>query len=309
MTDVRIDVPLVRRLVAAQFPAWADLPVVRVEPGGWDNRTFRLGTELLVRLPSAQAYAAQVRKEQEWLPRLAPHLPLPIPVPLGRGTPGEGFPWPWSVHRWLDGEDAAAAPVADRVALATDLAAFLTALQDVDPAGGPPAGPHTWLRGAPLTGYDAQTRQAIEVLGDTIDGAAAAAVWADALSTSWDRPPRWFHGDVAAGNLLVRDGRLAAVLDFGTCGVGDPACDLVIAWTLLDGDSREAFRAGLDVDDGTWARGRGWALWKSLIVHAGLIGTNAVEQRGAAATLAAVLGPTERRPASAVGAAGGRAED
>ncbi|WP_222194343.1 aminoglycoside phosphotransferase family protein [Modestobacter italicus] len=284
-----IDAALVRRLLAAQFPAWAGLPVEPVEPGGWDNRTFRLGAEMLVRLPSAEPYATQVRKEQQWLPRLATHLPLPIPVPLGQGTPGDGFPWPWSVYRWLDGEDAAAAPVADPVTFAADLAGFLTALQDVDPTGGPPAGPQSWLRGGPLTGYDAQTREAIEVLGDAIDGAAAAALWADALSTSWDRPPRWFHGDVAAGNLLVRDGRLAAVLDFGTCGVGDPACDLVIAWTLFGGESRAAFRAGLALDDDTWARGRGWALWKALIVRAGLVGTNAVEQRGAAATLAAVL--------------------
>ncbi|MCZ2821967.1 aminoglycoside phosphotransferase family protein [Modestobacter sp. VKM Ac-2977] len=289
MTTAHIDVPLVRRLVAAQFPEWADLPVVPVEPGGWDNRTFRLGAELLVRLPSAAAYAVQVAKEQEWLPRLAPQLPLPVPVPRGQGSPGAGFPWPWSVYRWLDGTDASGTPVGDLSTFATDLAGFLTALQLVDTAGGPPAGPHSWFRGAPLTHYAGETHAAIEALGGSIDGAAATAVWAAAASTSWDRPPRWFHGDVAAGNLVVRDGRLAAVLDFGTCGVGDPACDLVIAWTFFTDRSRAAFRAGLDLDDGTWLRARGWALWKALVVRAGLAGTNAAEQHRADAVLAAVL--------------------
>ncbi|MCZ2838387.1 aminoglycoside phosphotransferase family protein [Modestobacter sp. VKM Ac-2985] len=289
MTTPRIDVPLVRRLVASQFPEWAHLPVVPVEPGGWDNRTFRLGAEMLVRLPSAEPYAAQVVKEQTWLPHLAPRLPLPVPVPLGQGAPGAGFPWPWSVYRWSEGADASAAPVDDLTTFATELAGFLTALQLVDPTDGPPAGPHSWFRGAPLSHYAAETHAAIEALGDAIDGRAATAVWSAATATSWDRPPRWFHGDVAAGNLLVRDGRLAAVLDFGTCGVGDPACDLVVAWTLFSGRSRAAFRAGLDLDAGTWARGRGWALWKALIVCAGAAETDAVQRQRAGAVLAAVL--------------------
>ena len=261
-----LDERLVRRLVAAQFPQWAHLPVTRVEPGGWDNRTFRLGAGLLVRLPSAGEYAEAVAKEQRWLPVLAPQLPQPVPVPLAAGTPGEGFPWPWSVYRWLDGADAATAPVRDLTALATDLAAFLRALQAVDPAGGPAPGRHNWFRGAPLAHYDDETRQALAVLGDAVDGRAATSVWDTALSTTWPHAPRWFHGDVAVGNLLVRDGRLAGVIDFGTCGVGDPACDLVIAWTLFHGASRTAFREGLDLDDDTWDRARGWALWKALVV-------------------------------------------
>ncbi|MCZ2827936.1 aminoglycoside phosphotransferase family protein [Modestobacter sp. VKM Ac-2986] len=266
MQPTALDEALVRRLIAAQFPRWDDLPVARVEPGGWDNRTFRLGPDMLVRLPSAAEYAEAVAKEQRWLPVLAPHLPLPVPVPLAHGTPGAGLPWPWSVYRWLDGEDAARSPVRDLAALATDLAAFLRALQAIDPAGGPAPGVHNWFRGAPLTHYDDETRQALDVLGDTVDRRAAARVWDTALSTSWRGPPRWFHGDVAVGNLLVRDGRLAGVVDFGTCGVGDPACDLVIAWTLFGGPSRTAFREGLDLDDDTWDRARGWALWKALVV-------------------------------------------
>jgi aminoglycoside phosphotransferase (APT) family kinase protein len=274
-----LDEHLVRRLVAAQFPQWAHLSVTRVEPGGWDNRTFRLGPDLLVRLPSAAEYAEAVAKEQRWLPVLAPQLPQPVPVPLAAGAPGEGLPWPWSVYRWLDGQDAATAPVQDLTALAVDLAAFLRALQAVDPSDGPAPGRHNWYRGAPLAHYDDETRQALAVLGDVVDVRAATKVWETALSTTWPHAPRWFHGDVAVGNLLVRGDRLAGVVDFGTCGVGDPACDLVIAWTLLDRPARTAFRDGLDLDDDTWDRARGWALWKALIVRAGLVGTTAVEQR------------------------------
>jgi aminoglycoside phosphotransferase (APT) family kinase protein len=284
-----LDADLVRRLIAEQFPQWADLPVTRVEPGGWDNRTFRLGTDMLVRLPSAAEYAEAVAKEQRWLPVLAPQLPQPVPVPLAHGAPGAGLPWPWSVYRWLDGEDAATSPVRDLTTLAVDLAAFLRALQAVDATGGPAPGVHNWFRGAPLAHYDDGTRQAIATLGDAVDGRAATVRWDTALSTTWPHPPRWFHGDVAVGNLLVRDGRLAGVLDFGTCGVGDPACDLVIAWTLFDAPSRTAFRDALDLDDDTWDRARGWALWKALIVRAGLTETNAAEARDPDAVIRAVL--------------------
>ena len=284
-----IDVALVRRLVAEQFPQWAHHDVRPVPRSGWDNRTFRLGDRMLVRLPSAAGYAAAVAKEQRWLPRLAPHLPLPIPAPLAHGRPGAGYPFPWSVYGWLDGADALTGPIGDLPAFAADLAAFLTALQRVDATGGPQPGEHNWFRGGPLAHYGAQTEQAVDALGDAVDRAAVTALWQRALSTTWQRPPRWFHGDVAVGNLLVRDGRLAGVLDFGTCGVGDPACDLVIAWTLFDGDSRAALRAGLDLDDDTWDRARGWALWKALIVRAGLVGTNAAELRHTDRVLAAVL--------------------
>jgi aminoglycoside phosphotransferase (APT) family kinase protein len=263
-----IDALLVARLVAEQFPQWAGLPVRKVHPGGWDNRTFRLGEEMSVRLPSAPGYVAQVDREHRWLPRLAPHLPLPIPAPTAKGEPSKAFPWPWSVYRWLDGEPALTAHIADQPRFAADLAGFLAALYRIDSADGPPAGLHNFYRGGPLTVYDAETRQAIATLSDEIDPVIATEVWEAGLRAAWHGPPVWVHGDVAAGNLLVDEGELSAVIDFGSSGVGDPACDTVIAWTFLDGEAREAFRALLPIDHGTWARGRGWALWKVLITVA-----------------------------------------
>lgn len=259
-----IDVGLVERLVAAQFPEYADLSIEAVQPGGWDNRTFRLGDEMSVRLPSAERYADKVEKEQRWLPKLAPLLPLPIPEPLALGAPGDGYPWPWSINRWLPGEDAAHGRIGDLEELARTLAAFVRALHRVDSADGPPPGPHNFLRGSHPSVYDAETREAMEVLQADIDTDAVAEVWDRALESAWSHEPVWLHGDLAPGNLLVDDGRLSAVIDFGGCGVGDPACDLSIAWTLLSGKSREAFHEGLPLDEETWARGRGWTLWKAL---------------------------------------------
>lgn len=288
-----IDAELVERLIAAQFPQWVDLPIMPVRPGGWDNRTFRLGADMSVRLPSAAAYAAQVNKEQRWLPRLAPFLPLPIPVPLAMGRPAEGYPWPWSVYRWLDGKPAAVGRITDLRQCATALAEFLVALQRIDPSGGPPPGSHNFFRGGPLTVYDGETRRAIAALAGTIDAAAATAVWEAALAATWRGAPVWVHGDVAAGNLLVEGGRLSAVIDFGCSAVGDPACDLAIAWTLFAGGSREAFRAALPLDAATWARGRGWTLWKALITLADPRTPDADESRR---VLAAVLADHEGTP-------------
>jgi aminoglycoside phosphotransferase (APT) family kinase protein len=269
-----IDASIVHRLVATQFPQWADLPITPIEPGGWDNRTFHLGRHMTVRLPSAAAYSLQVEKEHRWLPRLAPLLPLPIPAPLAMGQPAEGYPWHWSIYRWLDGETATVERIADLSEFAVALARFLLALQRIDAAGGPPPGPHNFYRGGPLTVYDGETRQAIRTLDGKIDTGAATAVWEAALAAAWRGSPVWAHGDVAAGNLLVERGRLSAVIDFGSSAVGDPACDLAIAWTLLGGESRKAFRASLPLDEATWARGRGWTLWKALIILAALPGTN-----------------------------------
>lgn len=275
--EITIDVPLVSRLVSTQFSQWTDLPITPVAVSGWDNRTFHLGDDMSVRLPSAEAYILQVEKEQHWLPRLAPHLPLPIPVPLAMGRPTDEYPWPWSVYRWLDGEPAATGPIRDLREFATDIAGFLIALQEVDAKGGPPPGPHNFWRGGSLEVYDAETREALVALEGQIDTETATEVWETALATAWERPPVWVHGDIAVGNLLLTQGRLSAVIDFGTSGVGDPACDLAIAWTLFEGESREAFRAALPLDEGTWARGRAWTLWKALIVAAGIAHTNARE--------------------------------
>ena len=260
-----IDEHLARRLVDDQFPQWAALPITPVELDGVDNRTFRLGSGMTVRLPSGDWYALQVGKEQRWLPRLAPQLPLPIPVPVARGAPGAGYPFSWSVYRWLDGAPATERTIGDPIGFAIALANFLVALGRIDATGGPEPGRHNFFRGGPLATYADEAIRSIEALGDEIPGDAARRVWDDAMAAGWERDPVWFHGDVAVGNLLVRDRRLAGVIDFGSSGVGDPACDVVIAWTLFSGPSRDAFRATLGVDPGTWSRGRGWALWKALI--------------------------------------------
>lgn len=264
-----ISVDLVRRLIASQFPQWADLPVEPVTPGGWDNRTFRLGEDMMVRLPSAERYVAQVEMEQRWLPKLAPQLPLPVPQPVALGRPGEGYPWPWSVYRWIEGEPVDRATIADMAEFAGSLGTFLVALRQADTKGAPPAGRHNFFRGGDLAVYADETEAALAALGGQVDQAACRTIWDTALSSRWQHAPVWVHGDVSAGNVLVREGRLAAVIDFGSSAIGDPACDLYIAWTFLDAASRAAFRGSVGLDRACWARGRGWALWKALIVLAG----------------------------------------
>ncbi len=262
---LEIDAKLVSRLIRSQFPQWASLEVVPVEPGGWDNRTFHLGPDMSVRLPSETVYEPQVEKEHRWLPWLAARLPLPIPGPMGLGEPGEGYPLRWSVYGWLAGQPAKRDQVPDLCAFAYDLAGFLNALHTIDAADGPAAGEHNFYRGGSLTVYDDETRQAIRHLSRRIDDVAALAIWEQALSSSWTRPPVWVHGDVATGNLLADKGRLSAVIDFGSMGVGDPACDQVIAWTFFQSKSRKVFRSAIGLDEATWSRARGWALWKALI--------------------------------------------
>ncbi len=259
--EVATEVSLVRRLLAGQFPQWADRPIEPVPSAGTDNALYRRGDDMVVRLPRIHWAVKDVEKEHEWLPRLAPLLPVAIPVPLGRGEPAEGYPWFWSVYRWRDGENPAVDRIADHGFLATELAQFVAALHRIDPTGGPPAG-----RGVPLREQDAPTRAAIGALHGMIDTAVVAAAWDAALQVpAWSRPPVWVHGDLSPGNLLIVDGRFSAVIDFGCLGVGDPACDLIVAWNLLPDDTRNVFRAALRVDDATWERGRGWALSIALI--------------------------------------------
>lgn len=264
-----VDVPLVERLVASQFPQWSGLPVRPVANDGWDNWTFHLGDRLKVRLPSAAGYAEQTAKEAKWLPILAPHLPVPIPVPVAVGEPALGYPWNWSVYEWLDGEAATSANVTDKVAFARDVAAFLKDLQAVDPAGGPLPGQHSLLRGAlPMQAYGDQARRSVDVLHGEIDTAGAHAVLDAAEAAEATAGPHvWVHGDIAVGNLLVTEGRLSAVIDFGGLTVGDPSCDLVLAWLFFDGDSRTAFRYAIGADPAMWARARAWALWKAALVY------------------------------------------
>lgn len=259
--EIDIDVGLVARLLAAQFPRWADLPLQPVPSAGTDNALYRLGDDMAVRLPRIHWAVDSVDKEHRWLPRLAPLLPRAIPVPLGKGMPAEGYPWRWSVYRWLEGENPPSDRLADPGSLARDLAEFVAALQRIDPTDGPPAD-----RGEPLAMKDAAARTAIEALCGMVDTDATTAAWDAALQTpAWPGPAVWVHSDLAPGNVLLVQGRLSAVIDFGGLGVGDPARDLIVAWTLLPADVRNVFRATLRVDDATWARGRGWALFKALI--------------------------------------------
>lgn len=259
-----INEALVAKLIRDQFPHWSGLPVHAVDSDGWDNCTFHLGDAMLVRLPSEDFYVAQVDKEQRWLPWLAPQLPFPVPRPLAKGQPSELFDRPWSVFEWLPGESAESTP-ACIPGLVEPLSEFLHALHRVDASEGPVAGTHNFYRGGDLSMYGNETRKALKHLRSSIDS-DCNAVWELAIASRWDAAPVWVHGDLAPSNLLVTSGVLSAVIDFGCCGVGDPACDLVIAWTDFDDESRERFRAALSMDEATWQRARGWALWKSSIV-------------------------------------------
>lgn len=264
--EVDTDVSLVGRLLAARFPQWAGLPIEPVPSTGTDNALYRLGDDMVVRLPRRERDSGTLEKERQWLPRLALFLPLAVPVPLAAGTPAEGYPFAWSVYRWLKGENATMERVTDLSQFTTDLAQFVAALQRIDPTGGPSPGEHNAFRGVPLATRDAPTRAAIVSLRGAIDVGAVTAVWESALRLpEWEHPPVWIHGDLDSRNLLVEEGRLSAVVDFGCLGVGDPACDVMAAWKVLSTDTRDIFRTALSVDESTWARARGWALSQALV--------------------------------------------
>jgi aminoglycoside phosphotransferase (APT) family kinase protein len=264
--EVDTNVSLVARLLTTQFPQWADFPLKPIYSAGTDNALYRLGDDMVARLPRISWATEQVNKEHQWLPRLAPFLPLAIPVPLAKGKPGEGYPWHWSVYQWLEGENTTIERIADSHQAATDLAQFVAALQQIDATNGPLPGPHNSSRGVPLTMRDQQTRAAIASLDGMLDAETVTAVWEAAIEApAWPDSFVWLHGDLQSGNLLVQHGRLRAVIDFGCLGVGDPACDVMAAWMYLSAETRDVFRAVLQVDDATWVRGRGWALSVGLI--------------------------------------------
>lgn len=259
----------VERLIADQFPSWSHLPIRPVDPGGWDNRTFHLGETMSVRMPSAERYVPQVAKEYHWLPLLAPHLPVTISCPLEVGEPGHGYPWQWSIYEWLPGTSAADGENVDLLGCARDLAEFLSALQAIElPGELPHAGPHNFYRGGELAVYDAETKGALESLGSEVEGDVLRELWESALATHWSGTPVWLHGDLSPTNLLGSAGRLSAVIDFGGLGVGDPACDLTIAWTFFTGASRAVFQEVLEMDENTWLRAKAWGVWKALITLA-----------------------------------------
>jgi aminoglycoside phosphotransferase (APT) family kinase protein len=290
MDEVEMDESLVRRLIATQFPQWASLPLKSVPSAGTDHALYRLGDEMVVRLPRTSSASIQIDKEQQWLPKLAPLLPLAIPYPLAAGIPTEEYSWHWSIYPWLSGEDASVAPVADEHQTAAALAEFLVRLHQIDPTNGPPPGKHNFFRGVPLAMRDSKTRAAIAPLQGTFNADLMVEAWKCFLEApAWNDSPCWIHGDFIPTNLLVQKGRLSAVIDFGGLGVGDPACDLLVAWTFLSVETRNVFRSALSVDDATWIRGRGWALSFGVIAFEYYQETNPVLARIAKRAIDEVL--------------------
>lgn len=261
-----IDVALVRRLLTAQFPQWANLPIAPVPSAGTDNAIYRLGDDMSVRLPRIKGATGQIDKERLWLPRLAPHLPLAISVPLALGAPDDDYPWHWSIYRWLEGESAQSRRIVEEGQAARDMAQFIAALQRIDTTGWPFPEPPRSPRGVPLSTRDASVRAAIDELSGMLATDAVTELWEATLQVpEWHGLPVWIHGDLLPGNLLIQQDRISAIIDFSCLGMGDPACDLIVAWSLLSSHSRKDFRAALEVDDATWARGQGWALSIGLI--------------------------------------------
>jgi aminoglycoside phosphotransferase (APT) family kinase protein len=260
--EVGIDAGLVRRLVAVQFPRLAGLQVSAVRSTGTVNAIYRLGDGLCARLPRVQRYASDLVDELRWLPWLAPQLPLQVPEPVAVGQPAGGYPFPWAIYRWIDGQPYADELVDDERRAAADLARFVAELRMIDPvAGAPRAGRR------PLRELDAATRTAIDSLRNVIDRDAAMAVWERALQApAWHGTPVWIHTDLLRSNLLVGGGRLSAVIDFGAAGIGDPAADVIAAWSVFGRAGRETYRAVLGVDDGTWNRARGFALHQAVLI-------------------------------------------
>ncbi|MED1557002.1 aminoglycoside phosphotransferase family protein [Bacillus paramycoides] len=262
-----INTELAKRLVQEQFPEWAHLEIKPVKFSGHDNRTFHLGKQMSVRLPSDAAYVPQVEKENKWLPILSKEITLPISSPIAKGNPSAEYPWPWSINKWIEGETVTKENVHNLNEFATDLGSFLVELQSIDASNGPKAGAHNFYRGGLMSVYDEEARVAIENNKDVFDETLLKHLWDLALRSTWERTPVWVHGDIAPGNLLIKDGKLCAVIDFGILGIGDPACDAAMAWTFFDKNSRNVFKEVLCMDEETWNRARGWALWKALITY------------------------------------------
>jgi len=258
--EIPSDAGLVRRLLGAQFPEWAELPIERVESTGTVNALYRLGDDLVVRLPRTDWAGGAIDRQLRWLPDIASQLPVEVPLPLAKGSPGEGFPKEWGVYPWLEGENPVEGRLQQPDELAHELVHFLRALHAIDLSDGPTA------RRGTLPDWDESVRDALKALERVVDTEAATTAWESALATPvWPHPPVLIHGDVMPANLLLRNGRLAAVIDWEPFGLGDPATDLAVAWNLLPARSRDLFRAGVDADDDTWARGGGWALCTGLV--------------------------------------------
>jgi aminoglycoside phosphotransferase (APT) family kinase protein len=260
--QVDVDATLVAELLAAQFPHVRDMPIRRVASTGTVNALFRVGDDLCARLPLIATWADDIARELKWLPRLSPQLTLRIPDPVGEGIPTDAYPFPWAIYRWIDGEPYDDELVDDEPAAAKTLARFVQEMRAIEPSEDAPRGGRD-----PLRELDDGTRAAIESAGGVIDRDATIAAWERSLEApTCNGEARWIHGDLLRPNLLVHDGRLCAVIDFGGAGLGDPATDVIPAWAVFGPAGREAFRAALDVDDGTWARARGIALHQAALI-------------------------------------------
>lgn len=264
--EFAINDTLVQQLIALQCPQWSTLTLNRLSTSGTDNVIYRLGEQMLIRLPRTPEAVERTIKEQQWLTKLAPLLPLPISAPLATGISSVIYPAVWSVFPWLSGETADQATVLDEVSIAIQLADFIAAMHGLDAQDGPPPGTHNFYRGVALAERDEETRAAIAELANDMDTHAAIVVWDRALQADpWQGSPVWIHGDLLPTNILIEQGKISAIIDFGGLGVGDPACDLIPAWSLFSGQAREVFRQRLGVDEDTWLRGQGWALSIGLI--------------------------------------------
>ena len=263
--DIIITAELARKLIIAQFPEYAHLPVSDVEQQGHDNRTYRLGRDMLIRMPTDEPYALKVSQEQALLPQLARHLRVSIPAPIKMGMPSNDYPYPFSIYRWLEGKSVNLLHLnnAEMTQLSHDLAVFLQALQAIAEVAGPAPGQHNFWRGDHVRVYDQGAREQIATLADVIESNKAIDVWQRACATEWNKPPVWVHGDFAVGNILMYQGKLSAVIDFGCTAMGDPACDLAIAWTYFVGKARDTFIREMNAEDDVWLRARAWALWKA----------------------------------------------
>ena len=294
--QIYIDEPLVRELLAAQFPDWADLGLSRVESAGTENAIYRLGDDMAIRLPYLSANTIQIDKDHHWLPLLGPQLPLPIPIQVAKGAPHERYPSQWSICSWLPGKAAEFERLGDPSMAATELAKFIHALQNVEPAGGPEPGDHNFFRGIPLADRDDWTRTAIAESANLIDSRAVTAAWERDLSAPvWVEPPVWIHGDLSPDNLLALSGRLSGVIDWGGLAVGDPATDLLPAWNLFRSKSRGVFRDETQADDATWSRGRGLALSVALVALPYYLKSNPVIVRWARRMIDEVLDDHKHR--------------
>ncbi|MBK2125506.1 aminoglycoside phosphotransferase family protein [Fangia hongkongensis] len=260
-----ITLKLAKKLIATQFPEYSHLNITEVEVQGHDNRTYRIGDDMLIRMPTTEAYALKVPIEQALLPQLAKQLSVAISEPIKMGLPSDDYPYPFSIYKWLNGESANHLTLSYKALahIASALANFLTELQAIINIKGPSPGQHNWWRGDHISVYDKGAKEQIASLRDIIDADHALDLWEKACATKWENTPVWIHGDFASGNILIKNNKLSGIIDFGGTALGDPACDLVIAWTFLKGNSRKIFQDAIALDNDTWLRAKAWALWKT----------------------------------------------